>query len=129
MVQRIGIYLLIFAIVFVTIGNQWANFIGLLILSVLVFFPEIFLLKEKHARVKSMLSMLSVNNKYLHVGMERVAISAIKKIALSAEDDHYAVLSFPYNHQISGSYRFPKQELDAVSQWFAAHVPLAEVIE
>ncbi|MCL5051125.1 MAG: hypothetical protein M1473_11495, partial [Firmicutes bacterium] len=109
-------------------GTEMLRYFGGWTLLLFVMFPETLVTKIPADKTKDMLRLLSREDDRLRVGMEQVALSVVKKVALSEYNDKYAMLSFPYTGKISSNYVFPIEQMNDVRAWLQTHTPELEII-
>jgi fatty acid desaturase len=64
----------------------------------------------------------------LRVGLEQVPSAKLKRVAVGEYNKSSAILSFPFNYQISHHYVFPIQQLDSVREFFKTNYPQVDLI-
>lgn len=109
-------------------GTEMLRYFGGWTLLMFIMFPETLITKIPADKTKDMLRLLSREDDRLRVGMEQVALTVVKKVALSEYNNKYAMLSFPYTGKISSNYVFPLEQLNDVRAWFQTHTPELEII-
>lgn len=125
---RLTFLLAVFVMTHLIWGTEMLRYFGGWTLLLFVMFPETLVTKIPADKTKDMLRLLSREDDRLRVGMEQVALSVVKKVALSEYNDKYAMLSFPYTGKISSNYVFPIQQMSDVRAWLQTHTPELEII-
>ncbi|RUO23105.1 hypothetical protein CWE08_00170 [Aliidiomarina iranensis] len=123
--------LLLISLVMLTyllLGREMFRYIGMWTLIIFLLFPESLSSKIPADKTKDMLGLLARHEDRLRVGMEQVAISMVKKVAIDEYDERYGIISFPYTNKISASYYFPIEQLPAVRAWFKNTIPELEIV-
>ncbi|WP_126793230.1 hypothetical protein [Aliidiomarina haloalkalitolerans] len=125
---RLAFLLALFVMTHLIWGTEMLRYFGGWTLLLFVMFPETLVTKIPADKTKDMLRLLSREDDRLRVGMEQVALSVVKKVALSEYNDKYAMLSFPYTGKISSNYVFPIEQMNDVRAWLQTHTPELEII-
>ncbi|MCH8500929.1 MAG: hypothetical protein LAT77_03335 [Aliidiomarina sp.] len=125
---RLTFLLAVFVMTHLIWGTEMLRYFGGWTLLLFVMFPETLVTKIPADKTKDMLRLLSREDDRLRVGMEQVALSVVKKVALSEYNDKYAMLSFPYTGKISSNYVFPIEQMNDVRAWLQTHTPELEII-
>lgn len=80
------------------------------------------------SKVKNVMALLDAQENQLRIGMEQVPAKKLRRVAVGEYNAESAILSFPFNYQISHHYIFPVQQLESVRAFFKAHYPHTELI-
>ncbi|MGM7447789.1 hypothetical protein ACP7H9_04680 [Idiomarina sp. ST20R2A10] len=108
----------------------WGQLYGaMLVLLAFYITPDAFGNRSHNrSEVKNMMALLGVQGEQLRVGLEQVPAKKLKRVAVGEYDKNSAILSFPFNYQISHHYVFPIQQFDSVQNFFKTHYPQVELI-
>ncbi|EGN76088.1 hypothetical protein A28LD_0576 [Idiomarina sp. A28L] len=125
---RALVLLLLVILTYLLLGSEMLRYLGMWTLILFLLFPEMMSHKIPADKTKDMLGLLSREEDRLRVGMEQVAISIVRKVAIDEYDNRYGIISFPYTNKISASYYFPIEQLPAVCAWFKENAPELEIV-
>ncbi|MCK7459413.1 hypothetical protein [Idiomarina aminovorans] len=108
----------------------WGQLYGaMLVLLAFYIHPDAFASNSHNiSEVKNMMALLDVQGEQLRVGLEQVPAKKLKRVAVGEYDKNFAILSFPFNYQISHHYVFPIQQFDSVQNFFKTNYPQVELI-
>lgn len=111
-------------------AGTWGQLYGALLVMLAFYInPDIFGSRSHNrSEVKNMMALLDVQGEQLRVGLEQVPAKKLKRVAVGEYDKNSAILSFPFNYQISHHYVFPIQQFDSVQNFFKTNYPQVELI-
>jgi len=112
-------------------AEPWVAHLGglFIILAFYILKPDEFLNESREQnKVKNIMILLDVTGDKLRVGLEQVPNKKLKRVAVGEYDEEYAILQFPFNHQVSTDHLFPIQQLDSVHEFFKTNYPQVELI-
>jgi len=107
----------------------WGQLYGaLMVLFAFYITPDAFSRSHNRSEVKNIMTLLDAQGDKLRVGLEQVPSAKLKRVAVGEYNKSSAILSFPFNYQISHHYVFPIQQLDSVREFFKTNYPQVDLI-
>ncbi|ASG65146.1 hypothetical protein CEW91_02815 [Idiomarina piscisalsi] len=107
----------------------WGQLYGaLMVLFAFYITPDAFSRSHNRSEVKNIMALLDAQGDKLRVGLEQVPSTKLKRVAVGEYNKSSAILSFPFNYQISHHYVFPIQQLDSVREFFKTNYPQIDLI-
>jgi len=109
--------------------SLWGQLYGaLMVLFAFYITPDAFSRSHNRSEVKNIMALLDAQGDKLRVGLEQVPSTKLKRVAVGEYNKSLAILSFPFNYQISHHYVFPIQQLDSVREFFKTNYPQIDLI-
>ena len=109
--------------------SLWGQLYGaLMVLFAFYITPDAFSRSHNRSEVKNIMALLDAQGDKLRVGLEEVPSTKLKRVAVGEYNKSLAILSFPFNYQISHHYVFPIQQLDSVREFFKTNYPQIDLI-
>jgi hypothetical protein len=109
--------------------SLWGQLYGaLMVLFAFYITPDAFSRSHNRSEVKNIMAQLDAQGDKLRVGLEQVPSTKLKRVAVGEYNKSSAILSFPFNYQISHHYVFPIQQLDSVREFFKTNYPQIDLI-
>ena len=109
--------------------SLWGQLYGaLMVLFAFYITPDAFSRSHNRSEVKNIMTLLDAQGDKLRVGLEQVPSTKLKRVAVGEYNKSSAILSFPFNYQISHHYVFPIQQLDSVREFFKTNYPQVDLI-
>lgn len=109
--------------------SLWGQLYGaLMVLFAFYITPDAFSRSHNRSEVKNIMALLDAQGDKLRVGLEQVPSTKLKRVAVGEYNKSSAILSFPFNYQISHHYVFPIQQLDSVREFFKTNYPQIDLI-
>ena len=109
--------------------SLWGQLYGaLMVLFAFYITPDAFSRSHNRSEVKNIMALLDAQGDKLRVGLEQVPSTKLKRVAVGEYNKSLAILSFPFNYQISHHYVFPIQQLDSVREFFKTNYSQVDLI-